>query len=113
MNLDVGLNDGADGLRHRRAFGRREARPEDARDLLQVPVDEGRDERVLAGKVLVERADVDAGDLGDAVGAGAVVAFAKQNASSGVEQRGDGGARALLGRLFPRTGLGSGAHRGM
>jgi hypothetical protein len=57
-----------------------------------VAVDHGGDERLLAGEILVERADADAGDLGDPVGAGLLEAFPDQNASGCLDQRVDGGA---------------------
>ncbi|MEY9568888.1 hypothetical protein ABH978_004727 [Bradyrhizobium ottawaense] len=55
-------------------------------------VDHGGDERFLAWKILVERTDADAGDFGDAVGAGLLKTFADQNASGRLDQSVDGGA---------------------
>ena len=53
-------------------------------------VDDGRDQGLLAREVLVQGTDTDAGDLGDPVGAGPVIAFVGQNASGRFQKRIDG-----------------------
>jgi arsenite methyltransferase len=67
------------------------------RQFLRVSLDNGRDQCLLAGEVLVERADADAGRGRDLVGARPGVALFDQNASSRFDKRFDGGARSLLG----------------
>ena len=81
---------------------------DDAAHLVDVPLDERRDQRLLAREVLVERADADAGGVGDAVGAGAVVAFLDEDASSRREDDLDRLLRAGLNGIFPRRGARSG-----
>ncbi|KYF67700.1 hypothetical protein BE15_26865 [Sorangium cellulosum] len=73
--------------------------------LLHVAVDDGGHQRLLAGEVLVERADADARRERDLVRAGRVVPLLRQNASGRREQRVDGQLRPLLGGEFPRRGL--------
>src|SRR5262249_3133520 len=78
--------------------------------LLLVPVDQRRDQRLLAGEVLIQRADADACDMRNPVGAGAVVAFLDQNASGRFEQRTDSGARSLLRGRFSKVSSQSRGH---
>jgi hypothetical protein len=92
VGVDCDGDEFSHGLVDREVGDLRERCADEAHDLLVVTVDHGGDERLLAGKILVERADADAGDFGDAVGAGFLKAFADQNASSRLDQRVDGGA---------------------
>jgi len=62
------------------------------RQILGVPLNDGRHQRFLAGEVLIERADADAGCCRDSVGARSVIAFLDQNASSCFDERIDGRA---------------------
>jgi hypothetical protein len=66
-----------------------------------VTLDHGGDERLLAREILIERADADAGDFGNPVGARLLKTFANQNASGCLDQRVDGGAGSLLQGIFP------------
>jgi len=59
-------------------------------DLLLVTVDQRRDQRLLARKILIQRPDADAGDIRNPVGARTVVAILYKNASGRSEQRIDG-----------------------
>src|SRR5262249_8747675 len=85
------LDRGGDHLAHRlldrlrRNLGQRST--DDLHDVLIVTIDDGGNERLLAGEVLVERPDADARHFGDAVGAGSVETLADQNASSRFDER--------------------------
>ena len=57
---------------------------------VHVTVDNGRHQRLLAGEILVERTDADAGHGCDFVGTGPVIAFLRQNASGRFQERIDG-----------------------
>jgi hypothetical protein len=87
----VSLDRGCDEFARRdvdRARGDLEQGVEDhLRQFLRVALDDGRDQRLLAREVLVERADADAGHGRDLVGARPVVAFLDQNASSRFDKR--------------------------
>ena len=50
-------------------------------------IDDGGNEGLFAGEILVERADADARHLGDAVGAGSVETLPDQNASGRFNKR--------------------------
>src|SRR5215510_5524303 len=63
-------------------------------------IDDGGDERLLAGEILIERADAHAGLLGDPVGAGAIEAFPDENASGCFDQCIDRRTRPLLRGFF-------------
>src|SRR5262249_15647531 len=66
-------------------------------------IDDGGDERLLAGEILVERADADPRHLGDAVGAGSVETLPDQNASGRFDKRVNRRARSRLRRMLPGT----------
>ena len=55
--------------------------------LLIMMIDDGGNERLLAGEILVERADADARHFSDAVGAGSVETLPDQNASCRFNKR--------------------------
>ena len=100
----VGIDGGRDQFARRdleRARGDLEQGISDhLRQFLRVALDDGRDQRLLAREVLVERTDADAGHGRNFVGARPIVAFLDQNASSRFEKRFDGEAGPLLrGRL--------------
>ena len=61
---------------------------------------QAKQDRVLVGEVLVERAHADAGLGGDADGGEALRALALENANSGLQDRGDQLGRTRLNRLF-------------
>jgi hypothetical protein len=63
---------------------------------LEVVGEDPRDERLLRREVLVQRGNVDARDLCDAVGAGPVVAFPNEHSRGRFEEHLNGGARTLL-----------------
>lgn len=102
VGFDRDADEAAHGFldRHVRDFA--ECGADDGHDLLLVAVDHGGDERLLARKILIERADADAGDLGDAVGARLFKTLPDQNASSRLDQRVDRGAGSFLRGIFPR-----------
>lgn len=85
------LDRGGDHLAHclldrlRGNLGQRST--DDLHDVLIVMIDDGGNERLLAGEILVERADADARHLGDAVGAGSVETLPDQNASCRFNKR--------------------------
>lgn len=58
----------ANGPLDRHADELNERRADDAHDLLVVTIDRGGDERLPAREILIERADLDAGDFGDLFG---------------------------------------------
>jgi hypothetical protein len=75
-----------------------------------VVLDQRGDERLLAGKVLVQRADADACRERDAIGAGAVIAFVDEHAGGRLDDRVDRGLGAsLAGATAGRRGR-NGAH---
>src|SRR5262245_44807219 len=80
--------------------------------LLDVPLEECGDDRLLAGKVLVERSDAHTSPIGDAVGARRVVPLPYENASGRGEDGLDRGLGALLLRSFSRDHASRRAHRG-
>jgi hypothetical protein len=88
-------------LLHRPAQNFRQLTPDRLPDLLLMALDDGGDECLLAGKILVERADAHPRHFRDAVSAGLVEAFLDQNASSRFHQCIDRSARSLLGGDFP------------
>src|SRR5207253_3107330 len=91
--------------------GRQRLLLEAAHHVLRVALDERGDERLLAGEILIQRAHADAGGLGDFVRARVVVPLLDEDARGGGEDRVDGGAGALLARLFAGLGRGAGGHR--
>ena len=110
----VGLDSGRHE-RARRALDRQigDVAERSARDLeqfLRVALDDGRDQRLLAREILVERADADAGHGGDLVGARPIVALFHQNASGRFDERIDRGARTSLRGAFSWIGLRSTGH---
>jgi protein-S-isoprenylcysteine O-methyltransferase Ste14 len=70
--------------------------------LVEVLVDQGDEDRVLVREVLVERADRDAGALGDAVGGAGAVPVAGENLSCSAQDRGDRLPRSPLPRRLSR-----------
>jgi hypothetical protein len=71
-------------------------------ELLVVALHDPRNERLLARKILVERADAHACFRGDPVGAGLVETIRDQNASGCFQQRIDRRTRSCLRGVFPR-----------
>ena len=71
--------------------------------LVEVLLEEDRENRLLVGEVLVERSDRDPGAVGDVVGGGPDVALLLENASSGLHDLSDGEARPALGGPFSRA----------
>lgn len=56
-------------------------------EVVLVPIDHGRNERLLAGKILIERTDAHARLLSDAIGAGSIKTLSHQNASGSFDKR--------------------------
>ena len=77
---------------------------------LEVVGEDPRDERLFRREVLIQRGDVDASDLGDAVGAGPVVPFPNEHSRGRFEEHLDGRACPLLRRLAPGPGISASGH---
>src|SRR6185503_7718391 len=75
-----------------------------------VTLDDGGHERLLAGEILVERADAHPRHLRNAVGAGIVETMPDENASGRLNQRVHRRARTFLSGGFPGFCDGSARH---
>ena len=104
MRLDRHGDELAHRFFHRQAHRFRQLAADGLHDLLIVAIDDGGDERLLAGEILVERTDAHARYLRDAVGAGLVESFTDENASGRFHQRVHRRARSLLRSAFPGIG---------
>ena len=96
VSIDPGRNEFAHADLDRARGGLENGAADNLRQVLRVSLNDGRNQCLLAGEVLVERADADAGRGGDPVGARPGEAFLDQNASSCFDKRVDGRARSLL-----------------
>jgi hypothetical protein len=98
-------HDGVDGLA--RAPGEvlvREHLAHERERAFELAVLERVEDGIAVGEVLVERADADAGHLGDARGGRGVHAFPLENPNRPLEDGGDGGLGTCLARRFSRCG---------
>jgi pyridoxine 4-dehydrogenase len=75
---------------------------EECGDVEKVAAQDGLQQRALVGEVLVERADGDAGAVGDEGGGEFFFTYAEQNLNGSVENGFDGDGGTLLERLFAR-----------
>ena len=98
MELDQRLHDAFERIANRRWIVDQpgEQRHEHALALSEMALGQGNEDRVLVREVLVERADRDAGALGDAVRRACCVAVARENLSSGLDDRLERGGRSRL-----------------
>lgn len=100
MGTHQGGDEFGDLLAHitrRRRFGQQKAAHGPG-----VAAAQGDEQGLLVGKVLVERADADPGDIGDAIGGEGSIAVRDEKLSCGVEEGGHRRLCPLLARHFTR-----------
>src|SRR5262245_565163 len=100
MPLDGGSDELAYALLQRKPGHFSERATGDLHELPVMPLDDGADQRVFAGEILVERAHADACLLRDPVRARRIETLLDQNASSRFDQRIHGGTGPLLRGVF-------------
>lgn len=115
LGVDAVSGDGGPDEFARSRFDRERGDPEvrvanHARQFLRMALDDGRDQRFLAREILVERANADAGDGRNPVGARPFVTLLRQNASSRFDKGVDGRARPALAAVFSGLCLSSTGH---
>src|SRR5580693_7924007 len=96
MRLDGHRDHLAHRFLNREAHRFRQLAADDLHDLLIVTIDDGDDERLLAGEILVERTDAHARHLRDPIRAGLVESLAGENASGRFDERAHRRARSAL-----------------
>jgi hypothetical protein len=111
VSVDHGVDQSADELGQWCRGIVQKCLADDAVDFVKVALVERRQDGPLVREILVDRADADAGDPGNAVGVEGVDPFALQDSHRSVEHRFYGlDGTALLGTAARRASFASGGH---
>ena len=86
MSLDRHSHDLTHRLLYRERCDLRQRATDDVHELLVMAIHDGSNQRLLAGEILIQRANTHARLLSDTVGAGFVESLREQNASSRLDQ---------------------------